>query len=150
MVAKEILNAVVALIETGGFTDVDIERQLVPRQPKNKLTRPLIAVCWNGKEGKEVDRVNEFLEYKVAVGIYYPVTSVMNAGQQDLVIDFVESVQDFIADRDNRELTLASQGTAELQLPFDTDQIFDPEEVRQTGCFFSVMNFNYYYYKGRS
>lgn len=148
-IAKDILDGIVTKLGTAGLTDVDIERQLVPQEYKSRLSQRKIVVAWNGKESNELDRSNESLLYKVALGIYYPVTGVQDSAKQDLVINFMEEVQDFLAAKANREITLTS-GSARLILPFSTDQIYDPAEVKQTGNFFSVMNYNYRYFKGRS
>lgn len=150
-VAIDITDAVVTLLEGETFAvAADVERALVPYVVKTDLTQPLIQVCWVGKASHEYDRHNEALFYTVAVGIHQPLSDTENATQQDTAINLVEEVHDYLAFKSNRSLSLAGGGEAKLQLPFTTEQIYNPDEVRQTGNFFTVANFKYRYYKGRS
>lgn len=151
-VAIEIVNAVKTLIEDNKGSlrsgTLDVERQLVPQDYKAKLANPKIIVAWNGKDSSEQDRTGEAMTYRIMLGIYFPVNAVYSEAKQDEVVSLVEKVSDLLANRDNRHLTLTT-GVARLVLPFTTDQIYDPLEIKQTSNFFSVMQFNYRYYQGR-
>lgn len=147
--ATEITQSVTDLLQSE-FSDTDVELQYIPIEYKNRLPARKVTVAWNNKESHEVDRSNEALFYSVAIGIYQPMENTTDIAEQKACIDFVEEIQDALSLKSNRTLTLATLGEAKLQLPFTTDQLVDPVEVKSTSNFFSVISFKYRYFKGRA
>lgn len=144
-VAIDLVDGVTAKLNETSFGTANVVRSLLPEVTKKGLT-PTILVAIQGKESFELDRANESIKYKVAVGLNYPIT---NDTQLDEGMDMIEDIQDWLCLRDNRKI-VTSSGTFSLLQPVEMEAPFDSGMVQDAAIFFSVINLTYTFYKDRT
>lgn len=146
-VAIELMDAVTAKLNETTFGTATVSRQIIPDFVKKDGT-PTIIVSISSKESFEVDRTKEHVVYGVVVALHYP--SPNGNADYEVALDMTEDIQDWLSDKDNRNLTLATEGEACLVLPFEMDGIVDGALVREAGLYFSLTTFKYIHYKDRA
>jgi len=144
-VGVNLTDAVVAKLQETTFGTATVERQLVPKLTLEGLDLRII-VALQGMTSLEQDRGGDWIEYRVGVGLTFPVSQVSH---QEDAINMAEDIQDWLLLRDNKNLTTVD-GTFTLVPPFDMEVIFDPEQVNQANVMFCITNFNYRFYKNRT
>ena len=144
-IAVELVDGVVSKLNESTFGTATVERQLLPEVERKGLT-PRIIVTLEGKESFELDRGNESIRYKVAVGLSYPTTSVADL---DDGLDMIEAIQDWLALKSNRTITTAS-GSFKLLQPIEMANPFDSAMAQEASLFFSVLTIPYIFYKIRN
>tara|TARA_R100001463_G_scaffold2401_4_gene10148 strand:+ start:636 stop:1076 length:441 start_codon:yes stop_codon:yes gene_type:complete len=144
-VALDLVDGVAAKLSETPFGTATVVRALLPEVTKKGLT-PTILVALTGKESFELDRANESIKYKVAVGLNFPIT---NDSQLDEGMDMIEAIQDWISLYSNRKIVTAS-GTFSLLQPVEMEAPFDSGMVQEASIFFSVINLTYTFYKDRT
>tara|TARA_R110002020_G_scaffold368536_5_gene580367 strand:- start:4533 stop:4973 length:441 start_codon:yes stop_codon:yes gene_type:complete len=143
-VAVDLLDGIVTKLNETSFGTATSQRALLPEIERKGLT-PQINVWLEGKESFELDRSSESLKYMVAVGLSYPTTSIADL---DSGLDMIESIHDWLARRDNREIVTAS-GSFRLLPPVEMSSPFDSAMAQEAALFFSVLNINYHFTKTR-
>ncbi len=144
-VALDLVDGVTAKLNETSFGTSTVVRALLPEITKKGLT-PTILVALTGKESFELDRANESIKYKVAVGLNYPIT---DDSQLDDGMNMIEDIQDWICLRENRKIVTPS-GTFSLLQPVEMEAPFDSSMVQEASIFFSVINLTYTFYKDRT
>ncbi len=144
-VAVNLTDAVTAKLQATTFGSATVERQLSPKLTRKEMGQKII-VCLQGKSSVEQDRTGDWIEYRIGVGLSYPLNSVAD---QEAGLNMAEDIQDWLLGMANRRLT-TSDGEFCLVPPFDMDTVFDPEQANETGVMFCITNFNYRFYKDRT
>ncbi len=142
--AVNLLDGVVAKLNETTFGTATVERTLLPEIERKGLT-PTITVWLEGKESFELDRSSESIKYMVTIGLSYPTKS---SADLDSGIDMMESIHDWLARRDNREIVTAS-GSFKLLHPVEMANPFDSVMAQEGALFFSTLNVNYHFTQTR-
>lgn len=144
-VALDLIDGIATKLNETTFGTATVVRSLLPEVTKKGLT-PTILVALEGKESFELDRANENIKYKVAIGLNYPIT---DDAQLDDGINMIEDIQDWISLSANRSLVTAS-GTFKLLQPIVMEAPFDSSMLQEAAVFFSVLQLDYTFYKDRT
>jgi hypothetical protein len=144
-VAVELLDGIVTMISSSpDFSSIDVNRQLLPDIEKKDLATSVIVTLQN-KSSMEVSRSNEMVSYIVGIGFYYPCTTIAD---YETALDLLETLHDWILDRDNRNITL-SGGVACLNMPWEMSSPFDPSLLNEANTYFAITEFTYTFTKSR-
>ena len=138
-------DAVVAKLQEGSFGSATIERQLIPKLTREDLDLRIIVVL-QGMTSVEQDRGGDWIQYRIGVGLTYPVNAVED---HEAGINMAEAIQDWLLQRDNKNLSTVN-GTYTLVPPYDMETLYDADQVDAAGVMFCVTNFNYRFYKDRT
>ncbi len=138
-------DAVVAKLQETSFGTATVERQIVPKLLREDLGLRII-VCLQGMTSVEQDRGGDWIDYRIGVGLTYPVSSIAD---QEAGVNMAEDIQDWLLLRSNKNLT-TSNGKYTLVPPFDMETLFDQDQVDSAGVMFCITNFNYRFYKNRT
>ncbi len=144
-VAVNLTDAVAAKLRETSFGTASVVRQLVPKLQREGLN-PSIIVALQSKTSVEQDRSNEWIEYKIGVGLSYPVNSIAD---QDDGLNMAEDITDWLSLKANRQITTVD-GTFCMVPPFEMENVFDPEQVDDASVMFCITNFNYRFFKNRT
>ncbi len=144
-VGVNLTDAVVAKLQESTFGTATVERQLVPKLTLEGLDLRII-VALQGMTSVEQDRGGDWIEYRIGVGLTYPVTEIAH---QEAAVNMAEDIQDWLLRQANKNITTVD-GKFTLVPPFDMDVIFDPEQVNSANVMFCITNFNYRFYKNRT
>lgn len=123
-------------------------RSRIPKVNLDELgnSRADVTVAALTKAGDEQDRGSELLLYGVSVGVTAYVGE-SESEKSDNVEDLVEQLQNFLSARFNQCLKLDDfdnlDSTAELELPFVNDPIFNLNHLRESGVYQSITVFQY-------
>ncbi len=153
---REIAQGVVDLIDAGSFSMTAVtSRRRLPSTDKANLhaTDAEVSVAFVGKEGDELDRGSERLQYTIGVAVSARTSGVGTTTEEargDAIEDLIEEIQDHLSDEDNRYLSLSGGGEAELELPFVSDPIYREQLLREAGVYLSITLFNYIFDKSRT
>jgi len=144
-VAVDLLDGIVAKLNETTFGTAVVSRSFLPEVERRGLT-PRIIVTLAGKESFELDRGSEAITYKVDIGLTYPTTS---EAEIDDCFDMIESIQDWLCRRDNKNFSTATN-TFKLNLPVVMTAPFDRAMQQEASVFFTTLSLNYIYYKNRT
>jgi len=144
-VAVNLLDAVVAKLQETTFGTATVERTLIPKVVRKDMGQ-LIQVALQGKQSIEQNRTGDWIEYRVGVGLSYPLNSV--ADHED-GLNMAEDIQDWMLSLDNRRITTVD-GSFCLVPPFEMDNVFNPDQANEAGVMFCISNFKYRFYKDRT